>query len=416
MVGPNRCQLLSDQQHPQEQDSTKIPRGVWAISSVSLFMQLSNSMVYSLFPIYQRDVLKISMSMLGIIEGIAHVTMAFSRFFSGAFSDWLGKRKPLTIAGYGLTMFTRAAIPMVRTPFEVIGVRFFERLGIGLRSAPRDALIADLTPRNIAGASYGLRHSLDRFGALIGPLLAIAMMLLLSNNYRVIFWIAVIPAIVSVIVLLIFVKDAPVSPARRAQTRVRWKISDLSQFGAPLWWFIIVNVFMHLCYFSEAFLVIRASEAGLSAAYIPLVLVAQNAVIASTAYPVGKFSDRIGRPSIVAVGFFLMVITHLVLSVATTVWLALLGAALWGLVRTARSVTNAIVSDLAPGNLRGSAFGVMQMTQGMSGLTANVMAGYLWQNFGPELTYRIAAGVTAVSFVLFLFWVRAYGHVLKNKN
>ena len=397
----------------QQEENTKIPTGVWAISSVSLFMQLSNSLVYSLFPIYQRDVLKISMSMLGIIEGIAHATMAFSRFFSGAFSDWLGKRKPLTVAGYGLTMFTRAAIPMVRTPFEVIGVRFFERLGIGLRSAPRDALIADITPRNIAGASYGLRHSLDRCGALIGPLLAIALMLLLSNNYRVIFWIAVIPAIVSVIVLLIFVKDAPMSAAKRA--RVRWKLSDIGQFGAPLWWFIIVNIFMHLCYFSEAFLVIRASDAGLSAAYIPLVLAAQNVVIASTAYPVGKFSDRIGRPNIVAFGFFLMIVTHLVLSVATTVWLALFGAALWGLVRTARSVTNAIVSDLAPGHLRGSAFGVMQMTQGISGLTANVMAGYLWQNFGPELTYRIAAGVTAASLILFLFWVRKYGHVIKKK-
>ena len=407
---------MAEQQQQQEQDSTKIPTAVWAISSVSLFMQLSNSLVYSLFPIYQIKVLKISMIMLGIIEGIAHVTMAFSRFFSGAFSDWLGKRKPLTIAGYGITMFTRAAIPMVRTPFEVIGVRFFERLGIGIRSAPRDALIADHTPRNIAGASYGLRHSLDRCGALIGPLLAMFFMILLNGNYRIIFWIAVIPAIISVIVLLIFVKDAPVSPAKQARTRVRWKLSDLQQFGAPLWWFIIVNVFMHLSYFSEAFLVIRASDAGLEDNYIPLVLAVQNFMIASTAYPVGKFSDRIGRPKIVAFGFFLMIVTHLVLSVATSIWIVLLGAGLWGLVRAARSVTNAIVADLAPGNLRGSAFGVMQMTQGMSGLTANIMAGYLWHTYSPQFAYQVAAGVTAVALVFFLVWVRVYGHAIKNKS
>ena len=171
---------------------------------------------------------------------------------------------------------------------------------------------------------------------------------------------------------------------------------------------------MHLSYFSEAFLVIRASDAGLSAAFIPLVLAAQNSVIASTAYPVGKFSDRIGRPNIVAVGFFLMIVTHLVLSVATSIWLVLFGAALWGLVRSARSVTNAIISDLAPGHLRGSAFGVIQMLQGASGLAANIMAGYLWENFGPQLTYQIAAGVAAVALVLFLVWVRAYGHVLKK--
>lgn len=260
----------------------------------------------------------------------------------------------------------------------------------------------------ISGASYGLRHSLDRCCALVGPLLAMLFMVLLNNNYRAIFWIAVIPAIISVIVLQIFVKDAPLSAAKRARVRVRWKLSDLSQFGAPLWWFIIVNVFMHLSYFSEAFLVLRASDAGLHAAYITLVLVAQNSVIAATAYPIGKFSDRIGRPQIVALGFTLMIVTHLLLSVATTVWLALFGAALWGLVRAARSVTNAIVSDLVPGNLRGSAFGVIQMLQGMSGLTANVMAGYLWHTYGAQLTYQVAAGITAVSLALFLFWIWNY--------
>ncbi|MEL0106881.1 MAG: MFS transporter [Rhodospirillaceae bacterium] len=400
----------------QEQVATKIPAGVWAISSVSFFMQISNSLVYSIFPVYQREVLGFSMFTLGLIEGIAHASMAFSRFISGAFSDWLGKRKPLALTGYGLTMFTRAAIPLVRTPLEVVGIRFVERLGIGIRSAPRDALIADHIPRNIAGASYGLRHSLDRCGALIGPLLTMLFMFLLSNNYRIVFWIAVIPAVVSVIVLYIFVKDVPVSPAKRAQVKVRWKLSDLRSFGAPLWWFIVVNLVMHLSYFSEAFLVLRASDAGLSSAYIPLVLAIQNLVIASTAYPIGKFSDRIGRTKIVALGFFLMIIAHLLLSVATTVWLALFGAALWGLVRSARSVTNAIVSDLVPSNLRGSAFGVIQMSHGFAGLTTNIMAGYLWHTYSPELTYQVAAGVTAISLVLFLMWMRRYGHVLKKKH
>ncbi|MEX2450281.1 MAG: MFS transporter [Rhodospirillales bacterium] len=395
--------------------ATRIPKGIWALGYVSLFMGISNSLVYSLFPIYMKEVLMISMSMVGIIEGIAQATMSVVRVFSGVFSDWLGRRKVMTVVGYSITMVTRLIIPLVATPLQVMGVRFMERFGIGVRSAARDALIADLVPRSIIGASFGLRHSLDRAGAVIGPLLAMLLMFLLSNNFQAVFWFAVIPAAVSVAILVIVVKDAPQTQAQARGPRTRLKLAEMTRLGAPLWWFVALSSILNLSFYSEAFLSLRAADVGLPFELIPLVLIAQNVAHSAIAYPAGKLSDRIGRTKILVGGFFVLIAAHLVLGIAPNPWVVMVGALLWGVFRgTSRSGMNAIVADLAPPHLRGTAFGVQQVTNAVSALLANVMAGFVWQYHGAHVTYYLGAGLAVIALLFFLLWVRVYGDALKK--
>lgn len=287
-----------------------IPRGVWALGFVSLFMDISSEMIHGLLPVFLTAVLGAGAEMVGLIEGVGEATASISKLFSGWLSDKLGKRKALTILGYGLGALSKPLFAIAPTPSLVLGARFSDRVGKGVRGAPRDAMVGDMVPAGQRGAAYGLRQALDTVGAFAGPLLAIALMAALHDNFRVVFWIAVIPGLISVLVLIMGVREPPHrAPAARAPI----KLTDLKTIGAAFWIVVGVGAALTLARFSEAFLILRAQNAGLSLAFAPLVLVIMNIVYALSAYPMGALSDRIDRKSMLAMGFATLIASDLVI-------------------------------------------------------------------------------------------------------
>lgn len=385
----------------QDQGPTKprrfaaIPRVVWALGFVSMFMDISSEMIHSLLPVFLVTVLGASTALVGLIEGVGEATASMSKLFSGWLSDRLGKRKALTILGYGLGAVSKPFFAIAPTASWVLAARFSDRLGKGIRGAPRDAMVGDITPPALRGAAYGLRQALDTIGAFVGPLLALALMALFNDNFRLVFWLAVIPAIIAVAILIAFVKEPPQAP-RIANIRfpIRW--AELSQFGAIFWAIVAVGAILTMARFSEAFLILRAQNAGLSIALIPLVLVVMNIVYAASAYPMGELSDRLDRRSMLAAGFAVLIIADIVLAVAPGVWTVMLGVGLWGLhMGMTQGLLAALVADAAADDLRGTAFGLFNFVSGVALLLASLIAGFLWESVGPYATFLAGAAFTA---------------------
>jgi MFS family permease len=376
-----------------------VPRGVWALGFVSLFMDTSSELIHSLLPVFLVAVLGASMTTVGLIEGVAEATALIAKIFSGALSDYLGHRKALTMLGYGLAAITKPLFPLAGSVGMVLTARFIDRICKGIRGAPRDALVADLSPPHLRGASFGLRQSLDTVGAIAGPIVAIVAMGLLANDIRAVFWIAVIPAIVSVAILVAFVNE----PARRADAgprRVPLRLADIKTLGAAYWGVVTVGAVLTLARFSEAFLVIRASDTGLAIAFVPLVLVVMNVAYAASAYPAGVWADRAGRRVVLLAGVGILVLADVVLATASTIWLVMAGVALWGLhMGLTQGLLAAMVTDTAPANLRGTAFGAFNFVSGVSMLAASVLAGLLWDRFGPAGTFAAGALFSLISLV-----------------
>jgi MFS family permease len=388
-----------------------IPRSVWGFGINSFFMEISNNLIHGVLPIYLLTALKLSISQIGIIEGIAEATNSVMKASSGALSDRMGKRKPLTVLGYGLTTLARMFYPFAGTYGQVTAVRFVERFGVGTRSSTRDALIADVTPAHSIGASFGLRQTCDKVGAIVGPLLATYLMLTLNKDYQTIFGIAVIPSVVAFFIIVFMVHDAPKPVGAVPEKKLHF--TEMGRLGAPLWWFIILAFFLHLSMFSDAFMLLRGSGLGIEAAYIPMIVVAQSSVQAVISYPFGRLSDKIGRPKLVGAGLVTMVIAHVVMALADTSKWVIAGAMIWGVYRaTTRGLLLAMVADLAPARLRGTAYGLFHLLNGVALLVANGLGGWLWQAYGAELMYTIGAVVSGFSFLCYLVWVRFYGSVL----
>ena len=406
-----------------------VPRTVWALGFVSMFMDISSEIVHALLPIYMATVLGATALQVGLIEGIAEATAAITKVFSGALSDRLGKRKLLAVLGYGLAALTKPVFPLATGLEWLIGARFVDRVGKGIRGAPRDALVADATPPALRGAAYGLRQTLDTIGAFTGPLLAMLLMWWTAQNYQWVFWMAVLPAFVAVAILVWGVKEpvAPVSgaasgsasvpssgsasatastaalastPVRRAP--VRWR--DMGRLGRAYWWVVAVGGVMALARFSEAFLVLRAVDAGLGATLAPLVLVVMGAAYAVSAYPAGVLSDRLPRQQVLLAGMGLLVVADVVLAGVPGLWGLALGAVLWGLhMGCTQGLLQAMVADAAPGHVRGTAFGVFHLLTGAALLVASVVAGALWDQWGHEGTFW-AGAVLAAGAMLLLGW------------
>ena len=373
------------------------PRTVWALGVVSLLMDVSSEMIHGLLPVFLVGTLGASAAMLGMIEGVAEATASIVKVFSGWLSDRLGKRKLLAMFGYGLGALSKPLFPLAMNPAQVLAIRFADRIGKGVRGAPRDALIADVTPPEIRGAAFGLRQALDTVGAIAGPLIAVGLMALMANNIRAVMWWAVVPAILAVLAIAFFVEE-PDTKAMQRNGGPPVRLAALGRMGSAYWVVIAVAVVLHLARFIEAFLILKARDAGLALGLTPLVLVVMSVVYAVLSTPAGELADRVGRRAVLAAGLVALVVADIVLATAHGVTGALIGAALWGLhMGLSQGLLSAMVADSAPADLRGTAFGVFGLTTGLAVLAASAIAGELWEHLGPAATFTTGAAFAALA-------------------
>ena len=375
----------------------RLPGGIWALGLGSLFMDTSSELIHSLLPIYMASVLGASMLTIGIVEGIAEATAAIVKVFSGALSDYLGKRKFLMVLGYALAAFTKPIFPLASTMGWVFAARFIDRIGKGIRGAPRDALVADITPPQLRGAAYGLRQALDSIGAFLGPLLALICMAWFANDIKAVLWVAVLPAFIAVALLMRYVREPERAEARTpGNTPLAW--SDVRRMPLSYWLVVALGAVFTLARFSEAFLVLRAQDVGLSLGLVPLIMIVMNVVYAGCAYPAGAAADRMSRSTLLLAGLALLIAADWVLATAGSPMAAFIGAGLWGLhMALTQGLMAKLVADTAPANLRGTAFGIFNLVSGGALLLASVVAGALWGAYGAAATFWAGAGFAAVT-------------------
>jgi MFS family permease len=372
----------------------------------SLFMDTSSELIHSLLPIFMVAALGASMTTVGIIEGVAEATAAVMKIFSGGLSDYLGKRKFLLVLGYALGAFAKPIFPLATSVSWVFAARFIDRVGKGIRGAPRDALVADITPPQLRGAAYGLRQALDSAGALIGPLLAVALMIWFANDIRTVMWFAVIPAFITVALLLFYVREPERAPAD-GRTRKRLTIADAKRLSLHYWLVVLLGAVFTLARFSEAFLVLRAQDVGLELSYVPVVMIVMNVLYAGAAYPAGAAADRVSPRTLLFLGLVLLIAADVVLATATSPLIVFAGAALWGLhMALTQGLLSKLVADTAPAGLLGTAFGIFNLVSGVALLLASVIAGSLWSAFGASATFLAGAVFAAIAAIGLLAAVR----------
>ena len=372
-----------------------LPGGIWALGLVSMLMDTSSELVHSLLPILLSSVLGASAATIGVIEGVAEATAAVSKVFSGAISDFFRRRKALVLLGYGLSACTKLVFPLAATIGGVFGARFTDRIGKGIRGAPRDALIADLVPPDLRGAAYGLRQALDSVGAFAGPLLAVAGLALLNGNIRGTMWIAVVPAVLCV-ALIVFGVHEPADAA--AAPRRRLGLADARRLPLRFWLVIALGAVFTLARFSEAFLILRAQDVGLALGFVPLIMIVMNLVYSAGAYPAGAAADRFSARGLLLAGLGVLMVADLLLAAARSPLLAFTGAGFWGLhMALTQGLFSRLVANAAPAELRGTAFGVFNLVGGGATLLASIIAGALWTALGPAATFGAGAGFAALA-------------------
>jgi MFS family permease len=376
-----------------------IPPAIWVLGFVSLLMDVSSELIHSLLPVFLVSVLGASATVVGLIEGAAESLALIVKVFSGVLSDYLGKRKALAVAGYGLGALSKPLFALAASSGMVLFARLIDRTGKGIRGAPRDALVADITPAGLRGTAFGLRQSLDTVGAFLGPLLAIIFMLLWADNFRAVFWLAVIPAFLAVALLLFGVREPEHQlDGKRSNPIQKDKLKQLSR---AYWWVVTFGTVFTLARFSEAFLVLRAQQGGLAIAWIPMVFVAMNIVYAISAYPFGKLADNVSRTALLQVGLLTLIGADLFLATNNHLTTVFIGIVLWGLhMGLTQGLLAAMIADTAPANLRGTAFGFFNLCSGIAMLAASVLAGELWDRLGASFTFY--AGVMFAVFALML--------------
>ena len=377
----------------------RVPRSVIALGLVSLFMDVSSEIIHGLLPAFLITVLGVSTLSIGIIEGIAEATASVTKIFSGAFSDWIGRRKPLVQLGYVLAALAKPLFPLASGIGAVFAARVIDRIGKGIRDAPRDALIGDLTPPESRGSAFGLRQSLDTIGAVVGPLLAMLLMAVSQNNFRLTFWIAVLPAFVAVALVIYGVQEPDkAQPSEPHAFPIRRK--ELARLDRRYWLLLAIAAVLTLGRFSEAFLLLAAENAGLALALIPSVLVTMNVIYAATAYPFGRLSDVGSRRLLLMVGALLLIAADIVLAVGGAIWIVFIGVVLWGLhMGATQGLLSALVVDAAPADLRGTALGTFNLITGLALLAAGVLAGWLWTISGPAATFTAGAILAGIAFL-----------------
>ena len=379
----------------------QIPAGIWVLGFVSMLMDISSEMVHSLLPLFMVTTLGASAVTVGFIEGAAESTALIVKIFSGVISDYLGKRKSLAVIGYAMGALSKPLFAIAPGLGIIVTARLIDRVGKGIRGAPRDALVADIAPPQLRGAAFGLRQSLDTVGAFVGPLLAVGLMLLWANDFRAVFWVAVVPGLMAVALLVFGITeparsaDAPrTNPIRRA---------NLQRLTAHYWWVVGIGAIFTLARFSEAFLVLRANQIGIPLALVPLVMVAMNVIYAASAYPFGKLSDRISHARLLVIGLLVLVAADLVLAQSTHWAMLIGGVALWGIhMGMTQGLLATMVAATAPADLRGTAYGVFNLVSGVAMLFASGIAGLAWDRYGAAMTFYAGATFSMVAVICLL--------------
>jgi MFS family permease len=382
----------------------KLPKGIWVLGFVSMFMDISSELVHSLLPIFMVTTLGASMITVGVVEGVAEGTAAIVKVFSGVLSDYFRKRKFLAVIGYSLSALTKLIFPLATSIGWVFGARFVDRIGKGIRGAPRDALVADITLTQFRGAAYGLRQSLDSLGAFVGPMLAVIFMIWLANDIKAVLWVAVVPAFLAVILLITAVRE-PESSEHSVDRGKCLALFDVKSLPLRYWHVVVLGAVFTLARFSEAFLILRAQDVGLAISYVPVIMIVMNIIYSLFAYPAGVAADRFSARTILVFGLGVLVVADIVLAIAATYWSAFLGAALWGLhMALTHGLLSKLVADTAPAELRGTAFGIFNLVSGGALLLASVIAGSIWSAFGASATFIAGASFAAVAAIGLLLY------------
>ena len=390
-----------------DQTRRGMPRGVWVLGFVSLLMDVSSEMIHSLLPLFMTGTLGMSALALGWVEGLAESTALMVKIFSGVISDWLGRRKALAVAGYLMGALTKPLFAVAQSAGVVLAARLIDRVGKGVRGAPRDALVADMAPPHLRGAAFGLRQSLDTVGAFLGPLLAVGLMVLWANDFRKVFWVAVIPGLLAVLLLIFGIRE-PRSTDEAVSRPNPIRRDNLRGLGSGYWWVVAIGAVFSLARFSEAFLVLRAEQSGIPMAFVPLVMVAMNVVYSATAYPMGRLADRTSHGRLLALGLCVLVASELVLAFDAQWYWVLAGVLLWGVhMGMTQGLLAAMVAEAAPADLRGTAFGCFNLMAGIAMLVASVLAGVLWEGLGPSATFIAGAVFAGLSLLAVWGYTRA---------
>ncbi len=378
-----------------------IPISVWVLGFVSMLMDISSEMIHSLLPLFMVTTLGTSALLVGFIEGLAQSTALIVKIFSGMLSDYLGKRKWLAVTGYALGAFTKPVFALASSIELVFTARLLDRVGKGIRGTPRDAMVADLTPPELRGAAFGLRQSLDSIGAFVGPLLAVGLMLLWANDFRAVFWVAVIPGILSVLLLAFGISEPDTcSTTKRTNPLV---MANLKRLNNQYWWVVCIGSVFTLARFSEAFLVLRAQDSSVPITYIPLIIVLMNIIYALSAYPFGHLSDHISRYKLLGYGLLMLICADIALAINGHWSVLLLGVVFWGLhMGLTQGILAALVADVAPQDLRGTAFGFFNLASGIALFAASIIAGWLWDSVGASATFLMGAGFCSITLLLII--------------
>ena len=387
--------------NPYSTDPAKLPSAIWVLGFVSMLMDISSEMIHSLLPLFMVGTLGASALVVGLVEGLAESTALIVKVFSGVLSDWWGRRKGLAVAGYALGALTKPLFALAPGIGLVLTARLLDRVGKGVRGAPRDALVADFAAPAMRGAAFGLRQSLDTVGAFLGPLLAVGLMLLWANDFRAVFWVAVAPGLLAVALLVLGVREPERPAGLRRSNPIRRE--NLRRLGGTYWWVVGLGAVFTLARFSEAFLVLRAEQSGVPLALVPLVMVAMNGVYAASAYPFGRLADRMDHRTLLALGLAVLIAADLVMSSGTN-WATLLsGLELWGVhMGMTQGLLATMVADTAPDDLRGTAFGFFNLVSGVALLAASVLAGLLWDQLGANFTFYTGAAFSALALAVLL--------------
>ncbi len=388
---------------------SSLPRSVIALGFVSLFMDVSSEMIHSLLPVFLITGLGAGALAVGLIEGVAEATAAITKIFAGTVSDWIGRRKPLLLAGYGLAALTKPLFPLADSATTVFIARFIDRIGKGTRGAPRDALIADVTPPAVRGSAYGLRQSMDTVGAFLGPALALVLMLASNDNFRLVFWVATAPAVVAVAVLLLAVREPP--QHETGSRRFPLTAAGIARLGGAFWLITALGGVLTLARFSEAFLLLRGESLALPLALTPVVLIVMNVTYAASAWPLGAMADRYSKTAMLAFGIALLIAADVVLALAPDIVWLMAGTVLWGAhMGATQGLLSALVAETCPDDLRGTAFGLFSLVTGVLLLVASTLAGGLWSMVGPAATF--AAGAVFAALALLGLLLRRYWSVV----
>ena len=392
-----------------------IPRNVWVLGIVSLLMDLSSEMILSILPIFLVTGLGISVLSLGLIEGLAEGVASMIKAFSGALSDYLKKRKILMVIGYGLSALTKPFFALASTATWIFAARFVDRLCKGIRGAPRDSLIADSTSTKIRGTAYSLRQTLDTLGALLGPILAIVILFLTTNNFRLVLWFAVLPAVLCIVVLIFGVKESTIKK-NIPRKKLYFLFKNFLKITPVIWLFFLTVFILNLGHFSEAFLLLRSQEIGLKVSFIPIVFVVMNAAYATVAVPFGHLADKKGFFILIVYGFLILVLSNIILALTNSIEWMFVGIIFWGIhLGMTQGLLLAMVAQLSPLELRGTSFGLFHAITGVALLIASLIAGYLWQHHNSNLIFYVSAIVTLVGIVIFILWHWYYFNKIKKK-